>query len=110
MANPVLNTWFQTCQTDAQGQIFLTGPLNVEAYSSINLEIVPGANAPMGITVSCTIGKISGNTLAQTVAQFPLASTEEIHSFNVIGPEFSVVLTGGPANQGVPIQAWIFLH
>jgi len=37
-------------------------------------------------------------------------SCRTIHTFNVIGPEASVVITGGPANTVVNIQAWLFLH
>ncbi len=68
------------------------------------------AHAAVNMTVSCNIGKITGQTLAQTVAQFALGTAGQIHTINVIGPEFSVVLTGGPANTEVPIQAWVFLH
>jgi hypothetical protein len=34
----------------------------------------------------------------------------QIHTFDVISPEFSVVLTGGPADTDVPIQALVFLN
>jgi hypothetical protein len=64
----------------------------------------------VSMTVNCEIGKLSGTTLGETVATFPLGTAGQIHSFNVIGPEFSVVLTGGPATTDVPIQAWVFLH
>jgi hypothetical protein len=110
MAAPVLKTYFQSYKTDNLGQIFLTGILNVEAYNSINVEIIQWPHIAASMTVLCDIGKISGQTLAQTVAQFPLGTAGLIHTFNVIGPEFSVVLTGGPANTDVPIQAWVFLH
>ena len=56
------------------------------------------------------MGKISGSTLAQTLAQFPLGTAGQIHSFSVTGPEFSLILTGGPPNTDVPIQAWVFLN
>jgi hypothetical protein len=110
MATPELKTYFQTFTTDPEGQIFLTGILNAEAYHQVNVEIIPGPQAPANMTVTCTMGKISGTTLAQIIAQFPLVLTAEIHTFDVIGPEFSIILTGGPPNTGVPIQAWVFLH
>jgi hypothetical protein len=110
MASPQLQTYFKTFKTDNLGQIFLTGILNVEAYNSINVEIIQWPHAAVSMMVSCNIGKISNETLAQTVAQFPLGTAGQIHTINVIGPEFSVVLTGGPANTDVPIQAWVFLH
>jgi hypothetical protein len=110
MAAPVLHTYFQTFKTDNLGQIFMTGILDVQHYSSINVEIIQWPHAAVNMIVSCNIGKISGQTLAQTVGQFPLGTAGLIHTFNVTGPEFSVVLTGGSANTDVPIQAWVFLH
>ena len=71
------------------------------------------AAAGLKMTVRCAIGKTRppGDTLAQWVAEFPLAALPPtIHSFDVIGPDFWVVLEGGPPNVTVPIQAWIFLH
>jgi hypothetical protein len=110
MATPILNTYFQTFKTDALGQIFMTGILDVKDFNQINLEIIQFPHAAVSMTVICDIGKLSGSTLAQTVQTFPLGTAGTIHTFNVIGPEFSVVLTGGPANTDVPIQAWVFLH
>lgn len=110
MATPLLKTYFQTFKTDALGQIFMTGILDVQAFNSINVEIIQWPHAAVSMNVTCTIGKISGQTLAESVATFPLGTTAQIHTFNVIGPDFSVVLTGGPPTTDVPIQAWVFLH
>ncbi|MFZ1010451.1 MAG: hypothetical protein WAN65_26665 [Candidatus Sulfotelmatobacter sp.] len=110
MAVPELKTYFQTFTTDGLGQIFMTGILNVEAFGHVNLEIVQFPHASVSMTVVCYMGKLSGTTLAQTVGQFSLGTAGQIHTFDVIGPEFSVVLTGGPANTDVPIQAWVFLR
>lgn len=110
MAAPQLHSYFQTFKTDNLGQIFMTGVLNIEAYNMVNLEIIQWPHAAVNMTVSCSIGKISGLTLAQGVAQFPLGTAGQIHTFSVVGPEFSVVLTGGAPNTDVPIQAWVFLH
>jgi hypothetical protein len=110
MAAPKLNTYFQTFKTDALGQIFMSGILDVSTYNQLNVEIIQWPHAAVSMAVSCDMGKITGSTLAQTVGQFPLGTAGQIHTFNVIGPEFSLVLTGGPPNPDVPIQAWIFLH
>jgi len=110
MAAPELKTYFQIFTTDSLGQIFMTGILNVEAFDKVNLEIVQFPHAAVSMTVICDMGKVSGTTLAQTVGQFSLGTAGQIDTFDVIGPEFSVVLTGGPANTDVPIQAWVFLH
>ena len=105
-----LNTYFQTFKTNAQGNIFMTGPLDVQAYSKVNVEIIQWPHAPVSMTVSCSMGKLSGSTLGQSVGQFPLGTAGIIHTFEVVGPEFSVILTGGPPNTDVPIQAWVFMH
>ena len=110
MATPLLKTYFQTFKTDHLGQIFLTGPLDVQACAKVSVEIIQWPHVAVSMSVVCTMGKISGQTLAQSVAQFPLGTTAQIHAFEVVGPEFSVVLAGGPANTDVPIQAWVFLR
>ena len=110
MATPELKTYFQTFQTDQLGQIFLTGILNVQSYSKVNLEIIQWPHAAVNMTVLCDMGKLSGETLGQTVGQFALGTAGQIHTFEVVGPEFSVILTGGPPSTQVPIEAWVFLR
>lgn len=110
MAAPQLKTYFQTFKTDHLGQIFMTGILNVSEYNKVNVEIIQWPHAAVTMSVTCNMGKITGSTLAQTVGQFPLGTAGLIHTFDVVGPEFTVVLTGGPPNTDVPIQAWVFLH
>jgi len=110
MAAPQLNTYFKTFKTDHLGQIFMSGILNIEAFNKVNVEITQWPHAAVNMTVMCNMGKITGQTLAQTVGQFPLGTAGQIHTFNVVGPEFTVVLTGGPPDTDVPIQAWIFLN
>jgi hypothetical protein len=105
-----LKKYFQSYTTDNLGQIFLTGILNIESHNTVSVEIIQWPHAGVSMTVLCDMGVITGTTLAQTVGQFPLGTGGQIHTFNVIGPEFSVVLTGGPANTAVPIQGWVFLH
>jgi hypothetical protein len=105
-----LNTYFQTFKTDNLGQIFMTGILKVDAYNKVNVEIIQWPHAAVSMTVVCSMGKLSGETLAEAVGQFPLGTTASIHAFPVTGPEFSVVLTGGPPNTDVPVQAWVFLN
>jgi hypothetical protein len=109
MPTPHLTTYFEEFETDAHGQIFMTGPVDVSQFAKVNLQIIQFPHAA-AMTVNCYMGKISGDTLAQIVATFPLGTTGRIHSFRVIGPEFNVVLSGGPANLPVPIQAWLFLN
>ncbi len=105
-----LITYFQTFKTDNLGKISMTGILDVQAFNKVHLEIIQWPHVPVNMTVSCAMGKISGMTLAQSVGQFPLGTDAVIHTFEVIGPEFNVVLTGGTPNTDVPIQAWVFLN
>jgi hypothetical protein len=109
MPTPQLTTYFEDFETDAHGQIFMTGPVDVSQFAKVNLQVTQFPHAA-AMTVTCFMGKISGDTLSQVMATFPLGTTGRIHSFQVIGPEFNVVLTGGPPNVSVPIQAWLFLN
>ena len=102
MTTPKLHTYFETFKTDNLGQIFMTGILEVKDHNKVNVEIIQWPHAAVSMNVACDMGKISGTTLAQTVGQFPLGTTGVIHAFSVVGPEFSVVLTGGPPNTDVP--------
>jgi hypothetical protein len=105
MATPVLKNYFQTFKTDHSGQIFMTGILDVQAFSEVNFEIIQCPHVAATMTAVCDTGKITGQPLA-----FPLGTAGQIHTFGVIGPEFSVVLTGGPPDTDIPIEAWVFLH
>jgi hypothetical protein len=69
----------------------------------------------INMTVNCEMGTYSGGdgggTLAQSVGQFALEFLQPvIHSFDVIGPEFRIVLTGGPPNTDVALQGWLLLQ
>jgi hypothetical protein len=102
--------YFRTFTTDPLGQIFMTGIVNVAPYNTVNLEIIQWPHAPVTMSVTCMMGKITGSTLAEELEHFPLGTVGHIHSYDVIGSEFSAVLTGGPPKTKVPIQAWLFLH
>jgi hypothetical protein len=111
MAPSVLKTYFKSFTTDNLGRIDLTGVLNVRSHDTIKVEICQCPDAGVSMTVQCDIGKISGSTPDWTVAQFPLGNGAiPVQTFNVVGPEFRVILTGGPANTKVPIQGRVFLH
>jgi hypothetical protein len=108
-----LEDFFQTYTTDNLGQIFLTGNLNVEPYRKVNFMLI--TESGINMTVNCEMGTYSGGggggTLALSVAQFALEFLQPvIHSFDVIGPEFRIVLTGGPPNTDVALQGWLLLQ
>jgi hypothetical protein len=105
----LVKTYFQSFNTDAQGQIQITGILDVKDYQLAHLEIIQHPGSVPNLTVEIHMGKISGSTLAQVVGSFPLGAAT-IHTHNVVGPEMAVWVRGGPANTVVQIQAWLFLH
>ena len=109
MATPQLLTFFKAFTTDAHGRIPLTGIVDVKEYRQVDLEIVQQPGAVANITVGVSMGKLSGSTLSQRVGTFALGPAT-IRTFNVVGPEVAVTLTGGPPNTVVNIQAWLFLH
>ena len=110
MPAPKLTTYFKTFTTDALGQIPVTGIVDVSAWDTVNVEIIQFPHAQVAMTAICMMGKLSGSTLGEAIATFPLGTAGVIHTFDVIGPEFNLVLTGGPPKTKVPIQAWMFLH
>jgi hypothetical protein len=111
MPTPQLYTYFKDFTTDNLGRIIVAGPLKLEAYSKVNVQIMQFPQVAVSMTVNCSMGRITPPSLSQYVEQFPLTSSDPpIHTYDVIGPEFMLLLTGGPPNTTVPIQAWIFIH
>jgi hypothetical protein len=51
----------------------------------------------------------TGASLAIGLPRFPLQITNDIHSFEVTGPEFNLALAA-PANADIPVQCWVFLN
>jgi hypothetical protein len=105
-----LKTYFKKFKTNQVGDIDLTGILNVVDYRKVNVCVIQGPHEPDIMTVECRMGKLSGQTLCQVVGQFPLRAAPHVHTFDVVGPEFSIDLTGGTHYTNVNIQAWVFLH
>jgi hypothetical protein len=110
LATPQLLTFFQTFTTDQFGQIFLTGILDIKPYTKVDLEIIQFPSNVPNMTVQVFMGKLSGSTLGSVVGSFALGTQGTIRAFNVVGPEASVVILGGPPNTAVNIQAWLFLQ
>jgi hypothetical protein len=110
LGTPTLLTFFQPFTTDQFGQISITGIIDIRPYAKVDMEIIqfPG-NVP-NMTVRMQMGKLSGTTLGAVVGSFALGTSAIIRTFNVVGPEASVFVVGGPPNTVVNIQAWLFLH
>ncbi len=101
-------TFFGTFNIDSLGQIFLTGAMNVTGFDKVSCEIVSLGTTTL--TVQAEMGKLSGETLALTVDTFPLGTATNNHTDEIVGPEFSIIITGGSPNTPVGIQAWVYLH
>ena len=110
MPPPKFHKYFTTFTADALGRIPVTGVLKVAAFRKVHLEIIQWPHVDVKMTVVCNMGKLKNQILGQQVGQFHLHTEGGIHSFDVIGPDFSVVLMGAKKDQQVPIQAWVLLH
>lgn len=110
MASRLL-TFFNTFTTDNQGQIPLTGVHSLDGFSKVNIEIAQFPTTVPGVRAEVSMGKLTGTTVAQVVDSFPLPTrAPTIRTHDVVGPEFSVLLVGGPPNTAVGIQGWVYLH
>ncbi len=56
--------------------------------------------------IMINMGKISGPTLSQ---MFTRPKSQNILTFDVVGPEMVLWLTGGPPNQADTVQLWVLL-
>lgn len=52
------------------------------------------------------IGKISGTTLSQRYSK-PIDN--QIHTFEVVGPQMTLWLNGGPPQSEEQVQLWVYL-
>lgn len=57
----------------------------VPTFSEVNLEIVQFPDAAVNMAVVCLMGKLSGQTLAQTVGYFPLGAPGQIEAQVLFG-------------------------
>ena len=106
-------TYFRSYTADALGQVFLSGILDIRPFRRVHIEITQFPTKIAGLTAHVIMGKISGQTLAQEIDTFVLQPNQAgavIRSYEVKGPDFSIVLDGAPANKLVGIEGWIFLN
>lgn len=111
MAAPQVITFDRSFTTDPQGEIELSGPVNVRDYNKVNLCIAQFPVTGVKINVTSQMGLFTDSpVMADTVDFFKLTDVTLVHTYDVIGPEFFIALTQGPPSTSIPIQAWIFLH
>jgi hypothetical protein len=108
---PTLTTHNQSFTTHAAGDVQVMPMTSLLGYSKVCLAIVPAQSTPAvtGVLLTVTMGKLSQWTLAQQIDSFPFDNTGQIHTYDVIGPQMSTALAGGPPNAALNVQAWILL-
>ncbi len=77
--------------------------IDITGFRKINVRI--GTTKAKSYTVF--IGKISGATLSQELNQ-PIDNLT--HTFEVTGPQLSLLLRGGPPNTHEKVQLWVYLR
>lgn len=110
---PEVKTFFQNFTTDPSGLIHLIDALKVESFTKVHLEIL--SSEGIDLKAFCIMGVITGHPepVIAVVGSFTVGAAgfhdEEIHTFDVIGPELRVWIQG-PPNTEAPIAGWVFLH
>ena len=84
--------------------------LDPQTGGVIDLSGFRRANVLIGSTTASSflvaIGKISGATLAQGNNE-PIDS--KVHTYDVVGPQLTLSLMGGPPNTREKVQLWVYL-
>ena len=83
---------------DAQGG----SSIDVSGFRKLSVRI--GSTRATSFRIA--MGKISNTTLAYP---FDLPRNQRINTFDVVGPEMSLWLRGGPPNTTETVQLWLYL-
>lgn len=86
-------------QLDPQTGAFV----DLTGYRSVSIRTGPTS----ATTAEFVIGKISGTTLAALSDWKP---DNQIHTFDVVGPQMVLVLKGAPPNSTENVQLWVYLR
>ena len=79
------------------------GIIDVSGYRRISIRI----GSTKAKSFSVFIGKISGATLSQ---EFNQPVDHQIHTFEVVGPQMTLVLKGGTPNSDEKVKLWVYLR
>jgi hypothetical protein len=110
MATPLLTKYFNTYNFDKNGTLQLTSIVDISTYSKVNVDVYGQSPAGHTVEVQVNMGVLGGATLGSTVLQFPLITPSAIHTLDVVGPQMSVLLVGGPPNGSIALEAWTFFQ
>lgn len=91
----------------AEAQVILDpqvgGIIDVSGFRRVSIRI----GSTNATSFSLFMGKISGATLSQ---EFNQPIDNQIHTFEVVGPEMSLHLNGGNPNSKEQVQLWVYLR
>lgn len=76
--------------------------IRIAGYRKVHIRI----GSTSATSFSINMGKIGGATLSQITTQ-PI--TSQIRTFDVVGPEMTLFLNGGPPGSTAAVQVWVFL-
>jgi hypothetical protein len=96
-----------TYSASGQAQVSLSTTsgaiISIAGYRKVSMRL----GATHATTLQVSMGKISGPTLSAAVLNGPVDG--RIHTFDVVGPELVLTLSGGPPNTTDHIQLWVYL-
>jgi len=99
-------------KSDSFGQLRLVDTLDVSQFHTVNFELLPNSLFVVKATIEVDMGGVvASSTLGQTIDRFPLIQGHtQIHSYDVVAPNFWVWVLGLPPNKTFDFQVWIFLQ
>lgn len=92
--------------SNGQAQIKLTptaAVISVAGYRRVS--VLVGSTHATNLRIQ--MGKIAGTTLSTYLYNGPV--NQQVRTYEVIGPEMVLVLTGAPANSTDHVQVWVYL-
>ncbi len=77
--------------------------INVTGFRRVSVQV--GSTHATNLRIQ--IGKISGTTLSSYLYNGP--ANQQIRTYEIVGPELVLVLSGAPANSTDHVQLWVYL-
>jgi hypothetical protein len=95
-----------TYNASGQAQVVLDPAIgsiiSVAGYHRVSIRI----GTTKATSFMLNMGKISNTTLSRIITR---SINQQIHTFDVVGPEMVLVLVGGPPNTTESVRLWVFL-
>jgi DNA-binding transcriptional ArsR family regulator len=114
--NPTsFRTFYSNFTTNRSGEVSLTGNMKESGYNGVRVWINQWPTRVSGLTVQVMMGR-DGSVPSSVIDTFSLgepsflARTVTLHNYNLAGPDLAILLTGGPPNTLVGIQALVYFY